>query len=442
MTAEVRVTFAVERGTRSRALARASMAALVALIALSSMLPMLIGPETAVARERDRKRTAGAMSIVVLPRGSDPVAAAAELGVVPRHVYRGVITGFAADLPAGAVTAARASRSVRQIEPDGIVRIQGEPVEPAGKNRKKKKRAKVVTPQRVPTGYRRIITPPGSITDVDVAVIDTGVDRVRDLNVVGGKGCVKGSPYRDRNGHGTHVAGTVAARDNNRDTVGVAPGARIWAVKVLGDDGSGRWSDVICGLDWVFQNAGTIDVVNMSLAGNGTNDGPCVGALHTSICGVVNAGVPVVVAAGNQGGDVATRVPAAYAEVITVAAFADSNGLPPSAGVGPTTCDRSPDDLFWRYSNDGEEVDITAPGACIASLRPGGGVIRYSGTSMATPHVTGALARFFAEKPGATVADARNWLDNEASLTPSDSSYTANGLRSGDHRILWLDPGS
>ncbi len=439
------MALAVERGTLGKAVARAVMAILAVVIAVSSALPMVAGPRTAAARERDRARADAALSIVVLPRGTDPVAAAAALGVEPVHVYRNAITGFAAALPPGAVTAARSSRSVNQIQPDGIVRIQGEPVDPVGKNRKKKKnkRQKVVRPQRVPTGYRRIETTPGGYNGIGVAVLDTGVARVRDIRVVGGKSCVKGGPYRDRNGHGTHVAGTVAALNNKRDSVGIAPNANIYAVKVLDDDGSGRWSDVICGLEWVVQNKARINVVNMSLAGDGTNDGSCLGdALHAAICGVVDAGIPVVVAAGNQGGDVATRVPAAYPEVITVAAFADSNGLPPASGEGPKTCDRSPDDVFWRFSNDGEEIDITAPGACISSLRPNGGVIRYSGTSMATPHVTGALVRFLAANPAATPDDAKGWLMDEASVAPGDDDYAAYGLRNGAHRILWFGGGS
>jgi subtilisin family serine protease len=139
------------------------------------------------------------------------------------------------------------------------------------------------------------------------------------------------------------VAGTVGALDDGQGVVGVAPGARLWAVKVLGDDGSGSWSSVICGLDWVYANRATIDVVNMSLGGAG-DDGSCAAdPLHRAICAVVDGGVPVVVAAGNDGANAAGQVPATFEEVITVSAFTDFDGAAggnseaPARPVGGTT---------------------------------------------------------------------------------------------------------
>ncbi|MCI0778218.1 MAG: S8 family serine peptidase, partial [Chloroflexi bacterium] len=114
--------------------------------------------------------------------------------------------------------------------------------------------------------------------DIDIAVIDTGVDSDHaDLNVVGGFASYLGrvwswtlcgantSSWEDGHGHGTHVSGTIAARDNDIGVVGLVPGARIWAVRVLSPSGSGCMSDVIAGVDWVTANADTIEVANMSL---------------------------------------------------------------------------------------------------------------------------------------------------------------------------------
>jgi subtilisin family serine protease len=227
------------------------------------------------------------------------------------------------------------------------------------------------------------------------------------------------------------VAGIAAAIDNDTGVVGIAPGARIWAVKVLDESGGGSFSDVICGLDWVAANQATIDVVNLSLSGSGS-DGPCVSsALHSAICNVVNGGVPVVVAAGNQGTDVSTRVPASFEEVITVGAFADSDGAP--GKLGPFACFGA-DDTYLGFSNFGPDVDIAAPGDCILSLDSGGGTRRQSGTSEASPHVAGALAWYIASFAAAnggarpTPAQSRDWLLNEASQAQDGIPYP----------VLWL----
>ena len=117
--------------------------------------------------------------------------------------------------------------------------------------------------------------------DVDVAVLDTGIAAHPDLTIAGGVSCLGGGAADD-NGHGTHIAGTIGALDNAIGVVGVAPGARLWAVKVLDAQGNGSWSSVICGLDWVYANRDTIDVVNLSLGGDGADSAcrspiPCTG---------------------------------------------------------------------------------------------------------------------------------------------------------------------
>ena len=122
-------------------------------------------------------------------------------------------------------------------------------------------------------------------------------------HVAGGRNCTTGARYNDGNGHGTHVAGTIGAKDDANGVVGVAPGARLWAVRVLNNNGSGSWSSVICGIDWVTANANTIEVANMSLGGTGSDTGCNDARLHRAICNSVAAGVTYAVAAGNESDD-------------------------------------------------------------------------------------------------------------------------------------------
>src|SRR5262249_38297649 len=138
----------------------------------------------------------------------------------------------------------------------------------------------------------------GGAADVDVAVLDTGVGPNSDLSIGGGQDCVGAGTPDGGNGHGTHVSGDIGGLDNTPGVVGVAPGARLFAVKVLDDSGSGDDSTVICGLEWVVAHADTIDVVNMSLGGPDPLGGTdCANsALHQAVCNVVNAGIPVIVA--------------------------------------------------------------------------------------------------------------------------------------------------
>jgi subtilisin family serine protease len=254
--------------------------------------------------------------------------------------------------------------------------------------------------QTVPTGVSRI----GATTnanlringiadgavDADVAVVDTGSDLSNpDLNVAPGVTCTSSSCRsggQDDNGHGTHVSGTIGAKDDGNGVVGVAPGARIVPVKVLGRTGSGSMSNIVAGLDWVAANAATIDVVNMSLGGVGSSS-----ALNNAVANLVNRGVVVVVAAGNSNRNASAIAPANNPDVITVSAIADYNGRS-GGGAGSTCRNAGGDDRKATFSNWGSVVDIAAPGVCITSLRPGGGTAVMSGTSMASPHVAGAAA--------------------------------------------------
>jgi subtilisin family serine protease len=261
----------------------------------------------------------------------------------------------------------------------------------------------------VPTGVARIAADQvatstgiaaGTPVDVDVAILDTGVADHSELNVVsrvncqstllffGGSGCSSGG--NDDNGHGTHVAGTVAATLGG-SVVGVAPGARIWSVKVLGGPlGTGSTSDIIKGIDWVAERADQIEVINMSLGGSGTSS-----AMNQAIAGATDAGVVVVVAAGNDSTDAANTTPANAPNAITVSAITDLDGAPGALASG--SCSGG-DDQFATYSNFGDVVDIAAPGSCIRSTSRNGGTTSLSGTSMAAPHVAGAVGLFIADR--------------------------------------------
>ncbi|MBI4133208.1 S8 family serine peptidase [Candidatus Uhrbacteria bacterium] len=278
-----------------------------------------------------------------------------------------------------------------------------------------------VSTQALPTGIDRINAEgkANKGAGVHVAVIDTGIQTSHpDLkdNIAGGKNCSTGTSYNDGNGHGTHVAGTIAARDNGLGVVGVAPEAKLWAVRVLNNSGGGTWSTVICGIDFVTSkapaNGGPITVANLSLGGGGISDNNCGNsnndALHRAICRARDAGVTVVVAAGNSGANAAGAVPAAYDDaVITVSALVDTDGQP--FGLGAST-GYGTDDTFASFSNWGTPVDIGAPGVNIRSTWTKSGYNTISGTSMATPHVAGGAALYIATHPGALWSEVKNAL--------------------------------
>jgi subtilisin len=291
--------------------------------------------------------------------------------------------------------------------------------------------------QTLPTGVNRI---DGELSshyasnswNVGVAVIDTGSGPHADLNIAGGVNCQTGRSYSDGNGHGTHVAGTIGAFNDGSGVVGVAPGIPIYSVRVLDSRGSGRFSNIICGIDWVTANASTynIKVANMSLGGAGSDDGNCGNsngdAMHKAICSSVAKGVTYVVAAGNDGANMAGSVPASYNEVLSVTAVADFDGL--AGGLGAATCRADVDDTaadFSNYATPGspdEGHTIAAPGVCIYSTWKGGGYNTISGTSMASPHAAGVAALCIASGLcTGTPADVINRLRSDAAA--QDPAY-------------------
>lgn len=325
--------------------------------------------------------------------------------------YRNALKGFAVAMSSTEAEKVKKDPRVDFVAEDREVNILG-----------KFENAKTVVQQAQvsPTGINRINAPSSTAkgSGVTVAIIDTGIDLTHpDLvgNILNnGISCIRRTTSKDDNGHGTHVSGTIAALDNGIGVVGVAPQAKLIPVKVLDRNGSGTWSSVICGIDWITAHASqyNIKVANMSLGGPGSSDNNCGNTnndvLHKAICKSRDAGVTYVVAAGNENANSANSVPAAYDDaVITVSALADSNGL--FGGTGPLTS-YGQDDTFATFSNFGSIVDIGAPGVSIYSTWKSGSYKTSSGTSMASPHVAGAAALYLNAHPDSTWTQIRDGL--------------------------------
>ncbi|MEX2497951.1 MAG: S8 family serine peptidase [Wenzhouxiangellaceae bacterium] len=362
---------------------------------------------------------------------------AAQHGIQTRHVYGTVFSGFSARIPEARFEQLQQDPMVAHIDFDAPVHIAGGNCPSCGGGG-----GGGDTGQTVPWGIDRIGSQTNSNTGagIDIYIIDTGIDpNHRDLNVVGGfavENCRGGgcaASWDDDNDHGTHVAGTAAALDNDVDVVGVAPGANLYAVKVLSGSGSGSRSGVIAGIDWVTQQAlanGNAAVANMSLGGSGSKTGSCSNSgftgtdtYHEAICNSRNAGVVYAVAAGNSGADAAGSVPSAFDDtVITVSATSSGDDWPSWSNWGN-------DAAAWT-SNNSAPVGIAAPGVSVLSTLAGGGTTTFSGTSMASPHVAGALALFLASSAqssnGTAFENARAALLSQAEGTGTFSNTSGN----------------
>ncbi len=241
---------------------------------------------------------------------------------------------------------------------------------------------------------------------IDVAVLDTGIDRSHvDLNVSGGYSVFGDSPYYDGDGHGTHVAGTIAALDNNTGVLGVAPDANLYAVKVLDNNGSGSYSGIAQGIEWSIING--MDIINMSLGGPSSSS-----ILQQYSDLAYNNGILVVAAAGNSGnswgwGDT-VGYPAKYDSVIAVGAVDQNNNRA-------------------SFSSHGPAVELAAPGVGVLSTVPGNGYSSLNGTSMASPHVAGVAAQVWEAKPHLSNVQLRSLLQQTAQNL-GNSNYYGSGL--------------
>jgi subtilisin family serine protease len=348
------------------------------------------------------------------------------------ETWRVAVKGFSARLTRYQIRRLLADNRVAAVEPDVVVTTAEH-----GQRRVSSLAYAATTTETTPTGVNRIdaeLNPRTNCSGVGVAVIDTGIDLTHpDLYVAGNVSFVRGSKNgNDDNGHGTHVAGIVAAKTgDSRGVRGVAPNARLYAVKVLNSSGSGSLSQVLSGVNWVTQNAKSrgIKVANMSLGFQGTSS-----TLNITIANSVAAGVTYVVAAGNSASDAGGFSPANSPDAIAVSAVCDSDGK--CGAYGPATS-YGADDRFASFSNFGATIEIAAPGVSICSTYKKGGYATMSGTSMASPHVAGAAAQYLASYPTATPGEVRLALialgtaQSPVAPTP-DSTGRLRGGFSGD----------
>ena len=267
----------------------------------------------------------------------------------------------------------------------------------------------------------------GKDIDVDIAILDTGVDLEHpDLNVYKNVNVIAANQTGDDdNGHGTHVAGIAAAKDNGIGVLGGAPGARIWSVKVCDGAGECKISNIIKGVEYVTQHADEIDVANISV------ETPLSPALNRAISASIKAGVTYVVAAGNYGHDAATTSPASNPDVITVSAIADSDGK--CGGVGPAPDSKNTtDDSFAPFSNFGPSVTIAAPGVSVLSTYLNGEYAVDSGTSMAAPSVTAAAALLKANSTDITPKEIKQAIVEAGSNASTPCEGGPQGYFTGD----------
>lgn len=318
--------------------------------------------------------------IVVLKSGlsksSASVAAdmALAYGLESDKIYEKALRGFSARIPDDQLNAVRSDSRVSYVEQDRIITLgKGKPGGGGS------------GPQVTPWGITRV-GGAGDGTGKTAWIIDTGIDLDHpDLNVDVSRSVtfISNESADDLNGHGTHVAGTVAALNNSIGVVGVAAGAKVVAVKVLNRRGSGSYSGVIAGVDHVAANGSNGDAANMSLGG------PVSQALDDAVKNAASTGVKFSLAAGNESDDANNHSPARAngANIYTVSAINSS-------------------DIFASFSNYGNPpVDFAAPGVSILSTWKGGGTNTISGTSMAAPHVCGLLLLGAVRSDGNAISD-------------------------------------
>ena len=360
--------------------------------------------------------------IIMLHEGKSHKHVANENSIKVRGLFT-AFNGFHGKVPKKNIEKLKKDPRVKHIEPDVEVTCDAQSVS--------------VSLKRIGADKNPIANVNGidERVNVDVAVLDTGIDLTHpDLNVVAGVDFTgNNTGGDDNNGHGSNVAGIIGAIDNGNGVVGVAPGARLWAVKILNQSGSGTLSGMVKGVQYVTANANKISVANMSAGGVGSSL-----SLRTAIQQSVAAGVVYVVSAGNNTRDVYgpdgkfgtfdDTFPASYPETMTVSAMVATDAIPGNSGSSTTN---GPDDTIAKLSNystnviasnpvnsPGLAIDVAAPGVSVYSTYKDGGYRSYTGTSQAAPHVAGVVALYIAQNGRATnsssVYSIRQTLINKA----------------------------
>jgi subtilisin family serine protease len=427
------------------------------VVAVASVVAAGLTGVSAVAAAPQKTDT-----IVVLVAGADTDAVVAQhqqrYGFTARHRYRHALEGYSAQLTTDQRRRIAREPTVRFLMDVERVPNEPTPVAPG---------PGTSPPQFVTTGVRRVgadvsSTASGDGTGavpINVAVLDTGIQPDHpDLDVGGGVSCLAGpaDDWADRDGHGTLVAGLIGAIDNAVGAVGVAPGARMFAVRVATASFISN-EDLLCGIDWVVGTrhdgdvGNDIVIANMSLGGrvnSSDGDDDCglstQDGVHLAVCAMVDAGIVPVVSAGNEHTSTRDVTPATYPEVLTAAAIGDSDGTPGGAGPRASCLRQQRDDepaIFSNFATDPADLDhiVAAPGVCVSSTFIGGQYATGSGTSFSAPIVSGVVALCIhsgscpedapAEVIDRIVADARQ--HNEA--TPG-YGFAGDPLRSPDVR--------
>ena len=376
----------------------------------STALILAVGPFAATAQGEDLAplTTHGDAAVkgsntyvVTLDDDVSAISVTESLDIEPTHVYTHVIDGFAAELSAEQLHEVRSDAGVAAVSENMRVQVD---------------LPKSSSQSNPPWGLDRLddpelplddsYEPTGSGSGTSAYILDTGIDP--EHPDFGGRASVgfdaTGGDGIDRQGHGTHVAGTIGS-----ESYGVAKETNLVGVKVLGDDGSGSTAGIIEGMDWIAQNADGPSVANMSLGGGYDP------ALNEAATGLVDNGVFTAVAAGNESQDAANVSPASADGVYTTAASTIEDG--------------SAD-----FTNFGEVVEGYAPGADIESTVPGGGTDTLSGTSMASPHVAGVAALFLEANSGAAPADVVSGLEDSSvdAITNAPAGTPTGLLQTGD----------
>ncbi|HET8796609.1 MAG TPA: S8 family serine peptidase [Thermoanaerobaculia bacterium] len=337
------------------------------------------------------------------------------------HEYRHALHGATVDVPPETAGMLLRFSYVRAVHPDRVVTKYGAAAE------------------TVDAGARvNALDLPVRGAGIRVGVLDTGID-YRHPALGGGFGpgfkVAGGWDFAnddadpiDDEGHGTHVAGIIAA--DSEELRGVAPAATLYAYKVLGGTGSGTTSDIVAAIERSIDPDGNgnpadrLDVINLSLGGSGTADD----VLSRACDNATAAGVIVVVAAGNSGAVATIGSPGTSRTAITVGAVDDAGNVTPFSSQGPTS-----GLLTFK-------PDVMAPGEEIVSARAGGGLIASSGTSMAAPHVAGVAALLRALHPDWTPAEIKSALVTTAIATAGPSVARAAGRVDAQraHGATWL----